>query len=37
MIGGIFISFTKEPLVYPAIYDLWKWNSEVRHLAAAKA
>ena len=24
-----------ELLVYPAIYKLWKWRTEVRHLAAA--
>jgi len=24
MIGGIFTSFLLEPLVYPAIYELWK-------------
>jgi Cu(I)/Ag(I) efflux system membrane protein CusA/SilA len=36
MIGGIFTSFIMELMVYPAIYYLWKWNSEVRHLVAAK-
>jgi Cu(I)/Ag(I) efflux system membrane protein CusA/SilA len=26
MIGGIFTSFLLELLVYPAIYEVWKWN-----------
>ncbi len=30
MIGGIFTSFTMELLVYPAIYLIWKWNTEMR-------
>jgi Cu(I)/Ag(I) efflux system membrane protein CusA/SilA len=30
MIGGLFTSFLMELLVYPAIYLLWKWHSEVR-------
>jgi Cu(I)/Ag(I) efflux system membrane protein CusA/SilA len=30
MIGGIFTSFLLELLVYPAIYQIWKWNSEVK-------
>lgn len=31
MVGGIFTSFIMELLVYPAIYLLWKWHSEVKH------
>ena len=31
MVGGLFTSFVMELLVYPAIYLLWKWNSEVKH------
>jgi copper/silver efflux system protein len=27
MVGGIFTSFLLELLVYPAIYEVWKWNS----------
>jgi Cu(I)/Ag(I) efflux system membrane protein CusA/SilA len=27
MVGGIFTSFVLELLVYPAIYEVWKWNS----------
>lgn len=30
MIGGIFTSFILELLVYPAIYEVWKWNTEVK-------
>ncbi len=33
MVGGLATSFLMELLVYPAIYYLWKWRSEVRHLA----
>ena len=35
MIGGIFTSFLLELLVYPAIYEVWKWNSEVKKRIAA--
>jgi Cu(I)/Ag(I) efflux system membrane protein CusA/SilA len=27
MIGGIFTSFVLELVVYPAIYEVWKWHS----------
>ena len=27
MIGGIFTSFVLELVVYPAIYEVWKWRS----------
>jgi len=30
MIGGIFTSFLLELVVYPAIYEIWKWNFEVK-------
>ena len=30
MIGGIFTSFIMELMVYPAIYEIWKWNFEVK-------
>jgi Cu(I)/Ag(I) efflux system membrane protein CusA/SilA len=33
MVGGIFTSFVLELLVYPAVYELWKWNTEVKRLA----
>jgi Cu(I)/Ag(I) efflux system membrane protein CusA/SilA len=32
MIGGIFTSFIMELMVYPAIYFIWKWHSEVRRV-----
>jgi Cu(I)/Ag(I) efflux system membrane protein CusA/SilA len=30
MVGGIFTSFLLELLVYPSIYEIWKWNFEVK-------
>jgi Cu(I)/Ag(I) efflux system membrane protein CusA/SilA len=30
MIGGILTSFFLELVVYPAIYEVWKWNFEVK-------
>ena len=36
MIGGLVTSFLLELLVYPAIFKLWKWRTEVRALAAAE-
>jgi Cu(I)/Ag(I) efflux system membrane protein CusA/SilA len=30
LIGGIFTSFLLELAVYPALYQVWKWYSEVR-------
>ncbi len=30
LIGGVFTSFLLELLVYPAIYEIWKWNLEVK-------
>ena len=30
MIGGIFTSFLLELMVYPAIYEIWKWNFELK-------
>ena len=32
MVGGIVTSFILSLLIYPAIYVLWKWWSEVRRL-----
>jgi Cu(I)/Ag(I) efflux system membrane protein CusA/SilA len=29
MIGGIFTSFLLELLVYPVIFEIWKWKGEV--------
>jgi len=33
MVGGIFTSFVLELLVYPAIYEVWRWNTSVKWLA----
>ncbi|HKZ17660.1 MAG TPA: CusA/CzcA family heavy metal efflux RND transporter, partial [Geobacteraceae bacterium] len=30
MVGGIFTSFLMELMVYPVIYEIWKWNFEVK-------
>jgi Cu(I)/Ag(I) efflux system membrane protein CusA/SilA len=30
MVGGILTSFLLELVVYPAIYELWKWHFEVK-------
>jgi copper/silver efflux system protein len=35
MVGGIFTSFLLELLVYPAIYEVWRWNTVVRKLQKA--
>jgi Cu(I)/Ag(I) efflux system membrane protein CusA/SilA len=37
MIGGIFTSFVLELVVYPAIYEIWKWHFGLkRELALAR-
>jgi Cu(I)/Ag(I) efflux system membrane protein CusA/SilA len=35
MIGGIFTSFLLELVVYPAIYEIWKWHFEVKPALAS--
>jgi Cu(I)/Ag(I) efflux system membrane protein CusA/SilA len=30
LVGGIFSSFFLELLIYPAIYQIWKWNFELK-------
>lgn len=30
MVGGIFTSFILELVVYPAIYEVWKWNADIK-------
>jgi Cu(I)/Ag(I) efflux system membrane protein CusA/SilA len=35
MVGGLATSFLLELLVYPAIYQLWRWHTEVKRQAAA--
>ncbi len=38
MIGGIFTSFILELVVYPAMYEIWKWHFGLKHeLALAPA
>jgi Cu(I)/Ag(I) efflux system membrane protein CusA/SilA len=36
MVGGIFTSFVLELLVYPAIYEIWRWNTAVKRLAGGE-
>jgi copper/silver efflux system protein len=36
IVGGVFTSFMLELLVYPAIYQIWKWNFEVKRQVSAK-
>ncbi len=35
MVGGVATSFLLELLVYPAIYEVWKWHSEVKKQVSA--
>ena len=37
MIGGILTSFILELVVYPAIYEVWKWHSEVKKQIPAQS
>ena len=37
MIGGIFTSFLLELLVYPAVYEVWKWHFELKKGSGAYA
>jgi Cu(I)/Ag(I) efflux system membrane protein CusA/SilA len=37
MIGGIFTSFLLELLVYPVIYETWKWHFELKRRPDAEA
>ena len=30
MVGGIFTSFLLELVVYPAVYEIWKWHFELK-------
>jgi Cu(I)/Ag(I) efflux system membrane protein CusA/SilA len=32
MIGGIFTSFLLELVVYPALYEVWRWHSVKRQV-----
>ncbi|MFW6122599.1 MAG: efflux RND transporter permease subunit [Thermodesulfobacteriota bacterium] len=33
MVGGVITSFLLELLIYPAIYLLWKWHAEIKHVS----
>ena len=35
MVGGVITSFILELLIYPVIFEIWKWRSEVRPAQAA--
>jgi Cu(I)/Ag(I) efflux system membrane protein CusA/SilA len=34
MVGGILTSFILELVVYPAVYEIWKWHFEVKRARA---
>jgi Cu(I)/Ag(I) efflux system membrane protein CusA/SilA len=34
MVGGILTSFVLELVVYPAIYEVWKWHVEMKRVRA---
>ena len=34
LIGGIFTSFLLELIIYPVIFETWKWHSELKKQAA---
>ena len=36
MVGGIFTSFLLELLVYPAIYELWRWHGRMKNSHAVE-
>lgn len=36
MVGGIFTSFLLELLAYPVIYQIWKWNTDLKKRLPAK-
>ncbi len=37
MVGGIFTSFLLELVVYPAIYEIWRWNFDLKRRSPASA
>ena len=37
MIGGVFTSFLLELLVYPAVYEIWKWNFGLKKYLEARS
>ena len=30
MVGGVVTSFLLELLIYPVIFEIWKWHSELK-------
>ncbi len=36
MVGGVVTSAILELIVYPAIYTIWKWNSEVKQIVKSR-
>ena len=34
MIGGIFTSFILELIVYPAVYEVWRWHFALKRTVA---
>ncbi len=36
MVGGIFTSFLLELLVYPPVYQIWRWNFDLKKQVAAQ-
>jgi len=37
MVGGVITSFILELLIYPVIFEIWKWHGEVKPALAASA
>jgi Cu(I)/Ag(I) efflux system membrane protein CusA/SilA len=37
MIGGLLTSFVLELVIYPPLYQLWKWHAEVKHVESEPA
>ena len=35
MVGGVITSFLLELLIYPVIFEIWKWHREVKPTLAA--
>lgn len=36
LVGGVFTSFLMELMVYPSIYEIWKWNFEMKKQSVAE-
>jgi Cu(I)/Ag(I) efflux system membrane protein CusA/SilA len=37
MVGGIFTSFLLELLVYPAVYQIWRWHGGLKQQVRQEA